>query len=70
MSELFLYERATEQPSLTHRWSLLSGMIFGILQCVNVPNGCADAAKPAPVVVLDMVAVIHMVRPTSTKTFS
>ena len=36
----------------------------------NAPNGRAIAAKQATVVVLDMAAVIHMVRHTAANTFS
>ena len=46
-----------------------SGTKSDILQCLNAPTGHAAAAKQATVVVLDIAAVIHMVRPTIAKTF-
>ena len=36
----------------------------------KAPAGRADSARSATVVVLDMAAVVHMVRPTSAKTFA
>ena len=37
---------------------------------LKAPAGRADSARSATVVVLDMAAVVHMVRPTSAKTFA
>ena len=49
--------------------SLRSGSKSDILECIKAPEGRADPAKITTVVVLDMAAVVHMVRPTSAKTF-
>ena len=55
---------------MADRGTLRSGTKSDILQCLNAPIGRAVAAKHATVVVLDMAAVVHMVRPTTAKTFS
>ena len=70
MADCFRFENQREPPSLADRGSLRSGMKSNSLQCLNVPTGCADTAKHATVVVLDMAAVIQMVRPTTAKTFN
>ena len=41
-----------------------------ILYCRKTPTGRAVSAKLATVVVLDMAAVVHMVRPTKATTFT
>ena len=70
MMDFFRFENQREPPSLADQGLLRSGMKSDILQCLNAPTGRAAAAKQATVVVLDMAAVIHMVRPTTAKTFS
>ena len=70
MADCFRFENQREPPSLEDRGSLRSGTKSNSLQCLNVPTGCTDAAKHATVVVLDMAAVINMVRPTTAKTFN
>ena len=70
MEDFFRFENQKEPPSLADRGSLRFGTKSDILQCINAPTGRSAAAKQATVVVLDMAAVIHMVRPTTAKTFS
>ena len=40
------------------------------IQCLGATTGWVAAAQQATVVVLDMAAIIHIVRPTRAKTFS
>ncbi|KAJ8396483.1 hypothetical protein AAFF_G00017890 [Aldrovandia affinis] len=70
MTDFFRFENQREPLSLADRGSLRSGTKSNILQCLNAPTGCTASAKQATVVVLDMAAVIHMVRPTTAKTSS
>jgi len=69
MEEFFRYENKREVPSLSNQGSLRSGNKSDILACVEAPNCRSDATKAATLVVLDMAAVVHMVRPTSAHTF-
>ncbi len=73
MTEFFRFENQRkserEPPSLADRGSLRFGTKSDILQCLNAPTGRAAAAKHATLAVLDMAAVIHMMRPTTAKTF-
>ena len=39
------------------------------MECIKAPVGRPCSARLATVVLLDMAAVVHMVRPTSAKTF-
>lgn len=59
--------RDTQSPA--DQGLLQLGKKSDIFQWLNVPNECAEAAKHVAVVVLNMAAVIHMVRPTIAKTF-
>ena len=70
MMDFFQYENQKQPPSLADRGSLRSGTKSDILQCIDLPTGHEAAAKEAAVVVLDMVPVIHMVRPTTSNTFN
>ena len=70
MRDFFRFENQIEPRNLADRGSLRSGTKSRFLQCLNDPTGRAAAAKQAAVVVLGMAAVIHMVSPTTTKTFS
>ncbi|KAL8590645.1 hypothetical protein ACOMHN_011080 [Nucella lapillus] len=70
MTDFFRFENQREPPSLADRGMLRSGTKSDILKCLNAPTGRADVAKEATIVVLDMAAVIHMVRPTTANTFS
>ena len=69
MEEFFHYENQRQPPSLSDQGSLRSGNKSDILECLKAPTGQSDAAKAATVVVLDMAAVVHMVRPTTANTF-
>jgi len=69
MEEFFRCKNQREPPSLSNQGSLRSGNKSDIPACVEAPNCRTDAAKAATVVVLDMTAVVHMVRPTSAHTF-
>ena len=53
------------KPRFTEIWQVR----YSSIACVEAPNCRSDAAKAATVVVLDMAAVVHMVRPTSAHTF-
>ena len=55
---------------MADRGTLRSGTKSDIFQCLNAPIGRAVCAKHATVVVLDMAALVHMVRPTTAKIFS
>ena len=69
MEEFFRYENQREPPRLSNQGSLRSDN-KQIFQRVCRHLICrSDAAKAATVVVLDMAAVVHMVRPTSAHTF-
>ena len=70
MKDFFRFENQRQPPSLADQGLLRSGTKSDILKCPNAPTGRSAAAKQAAVVVLDMAAVIHMVRPTTAKTFS
>ena len=69
MEEFFRYENQREPPSLSNQGSLRSGNKSDILEWLKAPTGRSAEAKAATVVVLDMAAVVHMVRPTSAHTF-
>lgn len=69
MADFFRFENQREPPSLADHGSLRSGSKSDILGCIKSPTGQAVQARSATVVVLDMAAVVHMVRPTSAKTF-
>ena len=70
MADCFRFENQREPPSLADRGSLRTGKKSDIVECVKVPAGRAGSARLAIVVVLDMAYVVHMVRPTTSKTFA
>jgi hypothetical protein len=70
MMDFFRIENQREPPSLADQGSLRAGTKSNVLECRNAPTGRASAATQATVVVLDMAAVIHMVRLTTAKTFN
>ena len=70
MADFFRFENQREPPSLADRGSLRTGKKSDIVECIKAPVGRAGSARLARVVVLDMAAVVHMVRPTSAKTFA
>ena len=70
MVDFFRFENQREPPSLADRGSLRAGKKPDILQYLGATTGRVDAAQQATVVVLDMAAIIHMVRPIRANTFS
>ena len=64
-----MYENQKEPPSLLTHGSLQSGKKSDILECLKAPSGRADGVKEATVIVMDMAAVVHIVRPTAAQTF-
>ena len=70
MEEFFCYENQKEPPSLSNQGSLRSGKKSDILELLQAPTCRSATGAEATVLVLDMAAVVHMVRPTSAKTFS
>ena len=70
MADFFRFENQRKPPSLADRGPLRARKKADILQCLGATTGRVAAAQQATVVVLDMAAIIHMVRPTRAKTFS
>ena len=66
MAEFFIHENAREPPALSDKGKLKTGTKSQILGCLpSMPKyGNEPTPKQASVVILDMGAVIHMVRPT------
>ncbi|XP_068206246.1 protein FAM200C-like [Palaemon carinicauda] len=56
--------------NLADHGSLRSDSKSDFLECIKAPTGRSSQARRATIVVLDMAAAIHMVRPTSAKTFA
>ena len=69
-ADFFRFENQREPPSLADRGSLRAEKKADTLQCLGATTGRVAGAQQATVVVLDMAAIIHMVRPTRAKTFS
>ena len=65
----FRFENQREPPSLEKHRYLRPGTKSDILECIKTPTCRAVPAKLATVVVLDMAAVVHMVRPTKATIF-
>ena len=70
MLEFFKFENQREPPALSDRSSLRAGTKSDILKCIHAPTGHAIPATQATVQVVDMAAIIHMVPPTRSLTFS
>ena len=70
MADFFRFENQREPPSLADRGSLRTGKKSDIVECIKAPAGRAGSARLARVVVLDMAAVVYMVRPASAHTFA
>jgi hypothetical protein len=66
LEEFFCYEN---QTNLSNQGSMRSGNMVDILYCLSAPHSRSDEAKAATVVILDMTAVVHMIRPTTGNTF-
>ena len=69
MAEFFIHENARDPPALSDKGKLKPGTKSQILGCLpSMPRyGNDPTPKQASVVILDMGAVIHMVRPTHAK---
>ncbi len=70
ISDFFRYENQREPPSLADRGRLRSGTKSDILKCLAVPNTACTDARDVTVQVLDMPALVHIVRPTHATTFN
>ena len=70
MSDFFQFENQREPPSLADRGSLRYGTKSDILKCIGAPTSTSIAARDVTVLIVDMAAVVHMVRPTRAATFS
>ena len=71
MADFFKYENSPFPPSLSDQGKLRQGTKSKILECLpGIPNaGKNPARNKASVIVLDMPAVIHMVKPQKANTF-
>ena len=69
MSDFFRFENQRE-PSLADRGRLRTGTKSDILKCLGVPGEVCTTARDVTVLVLDMPAVVHLVRPTRAATFN
>ena len=69
--DFFKYENQREPPSLSDRGMLRSGTKSDILRCLpGMPGlGRTPAAREASVVVLDMAAVVHIIKPQRASMF-
>ncbi len=63
----FVLKIIRQTPNLADHSSLRSGSTSDILECIKASAGQSSQAMHATIVVLDMAAVIDMVRPTSQK---
>ena len=72
MSDFFKYENSRFPPALSDNGKLRSGTKSKIMECLpGMPQpGKNPATKNASVVILDMPAVIHMVKPKRATIFS
>ena len=69
ISDFIRFENQREPPSLADRGRLRSGTKSDILKCLGVPTTACTAARGYTIMVLDMPAVIHIVRPSRAATF-
>jgi len=69
--DFFKYENQHEPPSLSNGGKLRSGIKSDILGCLpGLPGpGRTPAAREASVVVLDMAAVVHIIKPQRASLF-
>jgi hypothetical protein len=68
MEELFCYENQRKPLDLSNQGSWRSGNKADILECLNAPHNRSAETKAATVVVLDIAAVVQMIRPTAANT--
>ena len=66
----FRYENQREPPALADHGILRTGSKSDILKCLEVPTAPSVHALDVTVKVVDLAAVVHMVRPTRATTFS
>ena len=66
----FRYENQREPPALVDYGMLRTGSISDILKCLEVPTAPSVHAHDVTAKVVDMAAVVHMVRPTRAAIFS
>ena len=71
MAEFFMHENAREPSALSDKGKLRTGAKSQILGCLPFMQeyGHDPTPKQASVVILDMAAVIHILRPTRAKVF-
>ena len=71
IEDFFKHENLREPPALSDQGKLMSGKKSSLLSCLLVMHdpGLSPAAKEASVVVCDMSAVIHMVKPHHANVF-
>ena len=66
----FRYENQREPTALADHGMLRTGSKSDILKCLEVPTAPSVHAHDVTVKVVDMAAVVHLVRPTRAATFS
>ena len=71
IDEFFHHENQREPPALSFQGKLMSGTKSTLLNCLPaMPNpGCRDASLESTVVLFDMAAIIHMVKPQRASLF-
>jgi len=71
MDDFFKHENLREPPALSNERKLLAGTKSSLLGCLpGMPtSGSSPSVQEATVVVLDMPAVIHIVKPTQAHVF-
>ena len=70
MVDFFRYENQREPPALADHGMLRTGTKSDTLECLEVPTAPSVHAHDVTVKVVDMPAVVHMVRPTRAATFN
>ena len=72
IDDFFKHENQREPPSLSQQGKLMSGTksaLLGCLPSMPQPGYCSESAKQASVVLLDMPAIVHMVKPQRARVF-
>lgn len=71
MADFFRHENSRDPPALSEGGKLRSGTKSEILECLPgmPPPGRNEATKQASVLIFDMAAVIHMIRPQKATVF-
>ena len=70
MRDFFCYENQREPPSLADHGTRRTGFKSHVIDCISAPTGHTIPSNQVTVVLLDMAAVVHMIRPTNAQTFS